>query len=83
MDYVFKVFPTRMKTVIQSYLENGGNLFVSGAYIGSDMFLGKTKDSDDYKFCTEILKYKLASDHAVITGNTKFITGEFYRSVRY
>jgi len=68
----FKVFPTKMKKVITNYLTNGGNIFVSGAYVGSDMFIGKDKESDDYKFCKDVLKYRLASDHAVKNGVVEY-----------
>lgn len=73
----FKVFPEKMIRVVTNYLESGGNIFVSGSYIGSDMFIGKNKESDDYKFCTDFLKYKLSSDHAVRTGKTQFVNEEF------
>jgi len=61
----FKVFPSKMKRVIYDYLNNGGNIFVSGAYVGTDIFIGKNAESEDSKFCKDVLKYKLASDHAV------------------
>ncbi|MEN8193043.1 MAG: xanthan lyase [Bacteroidota bacterium] len=62
----FKTFPNNFKDKIKSYLESGGNLFVSGAYIGSDLF--HDNDEDDIIFAEEILHYKLDSDHAVKTG---------------
>lgn len=73
----FKVFPSKMKKAITNYLNNGGNLFVSGAYVGSEMFIGKDKESDDYKFCSDLLKYKLSSDHAVKNGEVKFESSQF------
>lgn len=63
----FKVFPVKMKKAITDYLTNGGNIFVSGAYLGSDMFIGMRRDSTDIKFATDVLKYRIASDHAVVT----------------
>lgn len=63
----FKTFPKIFQEQIKKYLEDGGNLFISGAYIGSDLFLNK--DSTDIKFAEEVLHYKLASDHAVRSGN--------------
>ena len=62
----FKTFPKEFQSEIKNYLEDGGNLFVSGAYIGSDLF--SKKDSVDIKFAEEVLHYKLDSDHAVKTG---------------
>jgi Fibronectin type III domain len=65
----FKVFPAKMKNAVTNYLTNGGNIFVSGAYVGSDMFIGMHRDSSDIKFATDVLKYKIASDHAVVTND--------------
>lgn len=73
----FKIFPSKMKKVISDYLQGGGNLFVSGAYLGSDMFLSESKDSTDLQFATEILKYRLASDHAVKSGNVEIVNESF------
>ena len=42
-----------MQRILRSYCMAGGNLFVSGSYIGSDM----TNDSSDKAFCRNILKY--------------------------
>ncbi|MCF6269516.1 MAG: fibronectin type III domain-containing protein [Melioribacteraceae bacterium] len=69
----FKIFPPKMKKAISEYLSSGGNLFLSGAYLGSDMFLNKNKNSDDAQFAAETLKYRLASDHAVKAGNVEIV----------
>ncbi len=71
----FKIFPIKMQNAINNYLNSGGNIFTSGAYVGSDMFLKNGNDSTDIKFSTEILKYKLASDHAVKSGLVKNVSG--------
>jgi len=57
-----------MKEKIQNYLNNSGKIFISGSYIGSDLYLKKNKSEQDKKFANEILKYKLDSDHAVKKG---------------
>ncbi|MCB0742602.1 MAG: N-acetylmuramoyl-L-alanine amidase, partial [Ignavibacteriae bacterium] len=63
----YKTFDVKLQKVITDYLDNGGNLFVSGSYIASDLFLNN--NLSDQKFASEVLKYKLASDHAVKNGN--------------
>ena len=62
----FKVFPDELKFKIQNYLNSGGNILISGSYIGSDLFSNKL--SDDAEFGENILKYKLNTGHAVRTG---------------
>jgi hypothetical protein len=76
----FKIFPSKMKKAIFGYLNRGGNLFVSGAYLGSDMFYRETKDSTDVQFATDLLKYTLASDHAVKGGDIK-VVGENFTTI--
>lgn len=82
----FKTFSKSLQNNIGKYLNNGGNLFVSGSYIASDLYIKRNND-DDKKFANEILKYKLDSDHAVkngiiISSDEKFldksISIEFY-----
>ena len=62
----FKVFPKELKEQIAKYLFGGGNLFISGAYIASDLFNGQ--NDEDIYFAKNILKYKLNTGHAVRTG---------------
>ncbi|PKL89815.1 MAG: xanthan lyase [Ignavibacteriae bacterium HGW-Ignavibacteriae-2] len=73
----FKTFTDGLKRAIISYLDNGGNLFVSGSYIGSDMFLSKQENDADVKFVKEKLKYNLSSDHAVKKGLVHSVNGKF------
>ena len=42
-----------MQRILRSYCMAGGNLFISGSYLGSDM----ANDSSDKTFCRNILKY--------------------------
>ena len=45
----FKTFPRKFQKVISEYLKSGGNIFISGAYIGTDLF-STPADSNDIKF---------------------------------
>ncbi len=47
----YKSFPDRLQRVLRQFTRHGGNLMVSGAYIGSDM-----ATSDDVRFVREVLK---------------------------
>lgn len=73
----FKTFNKKFQVKISDYLANGGNLFVSGSYIASDMFLHREKDDPDIQFVKEVLKYRLDSDHAVVNGNVYSISDNF------
>lgn len=62
----FKAFPKKLQKQIEYFCNAGGNLFISGSYIGSDIFMNG--DSSDINFATEYLKFKWDSDHAAKTG---------------
>jgi len=63
-DYRFKTFPQKLETDIKNYCKAGGNLFVSGAYVASDLFRNSASDSTDVAFATHVLKYKLDTNYA-------------------
>lgn len=50
----YKTFPPYLRQVIAQYLVQGGRLFVSGAYVGTDM-----RAEDDLRFLNQILKCQL------------------------
>jgi hypothetical protein len=62
----YQAFPAPMQEIIRKYVSNKGRLFISGAYIASDLYnSGLKKDRD---FADKILKIRLAADHAVRNG---------------
>jgi hypothetical protein len=71
----FEVFPAEMRDLISSYLFGGGKLFLSGAYIGTDLY--SNPDSSGIRFANDILKFKLKTGHAVKTGNVFSVSNSF------
>ena len=49
----YKAFPAKLQDALASYLNGGGHLLVSGAYMASDM----SKNGDDRKFIRSFLKF--------------------------
>ena len=64
----FKTFPAGLQFQLTRFCQANGNLFLSGAYLGSDLFQPAVIDSQDIIFAQQILHYKLRTDHAVKTG---------------
>lgn len=64
----FGVFPESTRAVLAAYLSKGGALFVSGAYISSDVFTRFPKDSLLQKFVHNYLHYQYQSAYASKTG---------------
>jgi len=75
----FKTFSKPMQEAIAAYCKQGGNIFVSGAYVGSDLWdnrLAKAEDADK-KFATEVLKYRWRVGQAATTGKVKSVASPF------
>ena len=69
----FKTFPKQLIKRIKDYCSFGGNLFISGAYVGSDLYF--SKDTNYIKFANNYLKFTWDADHASKTG--KVHTSDF------
>ena len=77
----FKLFTKSMQKQIKNYLNKGGNVFISGAYIGSDVFRSEFADSLDIKFVQNKLKYNMASCFGSKTGNVKSVNN--YQNISF
>jgi len=64
----FLVFPNSLQEAITDYCASGGKLFISGAYVASDLF-NKHALPADTLFAEKVLKYKLDTNWADQTGN--------------
>ena len=64
----YKTFPPSMCRILTDYLREGGRLFVTGAYIGSDMQQVEERD-----FTEKVLKYRYAG--SARSDSTDFVRG--------
>ena len=69
----YKTFPDSLQTKISAYCRQGGNIFVSGAYVGTDMWDTPFVQESDKQFTQEVLKYSLRTGHAAVTGKVKSV----------
>jgi hypothetical protein len=71
----FKTFSDPMQQALTDYCGGGGNLLVSGAYVGTDLWDNQLAPSleKDRKFAVEVLKYKWRAGRAAITGRVKSV----------
>jgi hypothetical protein len=76
----FVVFPDSLQKHLTSYCSLGGNIFISGAYIGTDVFKAEPVDSIDIKFAKDVLKYSHRTNHAVKNGDV-FVTDSVFSQV--
>ena len=73
----FRTFPKPFQEKIKSYTQSGGNIFLSGAYVGFDLF-DNGNDSLDMQFGEDVLKYRFRTDHAVKTGKLSVVTQDLF-----
>ena len=73
----FKAFPASLQTALRRFCESGGSLFISGAYVGTDLFENKSDDHPDVVFAQETLKYTLRTNYAVRTGDVVAVENTF------
>jgi hypothetical protein len=72
----FEVFPIGLREKITTYLNGGGKIFLSGAYLGTDLY--SDTDSSGVRFANNVLKFKLKTGHAVKTGKVVSVANYFY-----
>lgn len=91
----FQTFPPRLQAAMRRYAAAGGALFVSGSYVGSDLWSGKKATQADRTFAEEVLH--VISDGALeverpqvrtVASHAGFSRGDYrfvseYRSDRY
>lgn len=58
----FRMLTPEMRTALGRYLESGGNLFMSGAYVGTDMV--ENNDTTAIQFAEEYLHFAWRTNHA-------------------
>lgn len=73
----FKTFTPEMQKAISTYSKAGGNIFVSGAYVASDLWDNAQANKEDKAFATDILKYKWRVGQAATTGQVKSVASPF------
>ena len=75
----FKTFTKPMQDAITDYCNQGGNIFVSGAFVGTDLWDNRLAIAEeaDKKFAMDILKYKWRVGQAAIMGKVKSVDSPF------
>ena len=75
----YKTFTQPMQQAIADYCGQGGNIFVSGAFVGTDLWDNRlaTPEEADKKFATEVLKYKWRVGQAAKMGKVKAVASPF------
>lgn len=73
----FKTFPAELQSKITNYCKQGGNILVSGAFVGSDLWYNGNPLREDIDFASNILKYKWQAGRASARGNVNSVASPF------
>ena len=81
----FEAFPPSLRTSVAQYCSTGGNLFVSGAYVASDLARAGKRDSTALQFSRNVLRFDLGTVHAsrwgdVYSPSPTFLPGKEWRA---
>jgi hypothetical protein len=72
----FEAFPATFRDKLKSFCESGGNVFISGSYIGMDLYKANN-DSTGIKYANSVLKMIWRTNHAVKNGNVYSLDPQF------
>jgi hypothetical protein len=73
----FRAFPEPLQEQIRRYCASGGNLLITGAYVGTDPYSRVPEDTTDAEFVRSVLKYSWVADHAARKGTVTATRGGF------
>ncbi|MEG1673140.1 MAG: xanthan lyase [Alistipes sp.] len=70
----FQTFTPALQTILRSFTQQGGALFVSGSYVATDLWTSDVATEADRQFAREVLHYSYAESGAAHTGRVQAIT---------
>ena len=78
----FKTFPLALQQSLRQYCEGGGNLMLSGAFIGSDMYTDNYITPTERLFMENILNYRLKSADACFSSKIVMVGSPYHQFAR-
>ncbi|MDD3356705.1 MAG: fibronectin type III domain-containing protein, partial [Dysgonamonadaceae bacterium] len=72
-----KTFNKAHQQALTDYCNKGGNIIVSGAFVGTDLWDNPFADDADRKWAENTLKYKWRNNYGAVTGHVKSVTSPF------
>ncbi|MDR2804704.1 MAG: xanthan lyase [Dysgonamonadaceae bacterium] len=73
----YKTFPDDLQAKISAYCRQGGNIFISGSYVASDLWDNPFVRESDQRFAREVLKYQWRTGHAAVAGRVRTVFSPF------
>ncbi len=73
----FKTFPLALQQHLSKYCLGGGNLLISGAFIGSDFYKENYINTEERIFMENILKFKFKSKNSILGSQVKMLNSTY------
>ncbi len=73
----FKTFPDALQQKITSHCNAGGNIFISGSYVATDLWDNPYATEKDREFAADMLGYKWRVGQASVTGEAYEVQSRF------
>lgn len=73
----YKTFPQALQSKIASHCRAGGDIFISGAYVATDLWDNIRATESDREFASDILGYKWRVGQASVTGEAYEVQSRF------
>lgn len=73
----FKTFSKAQQQAITDFRRNGGNIIVSGAFVGTDFWDNPFATKEDKEWAQHTLKYKWRNNNGAVTGHIKAVASPF------
>lgn len=74
----FQALPPADQTIIRNYLQQGGRLFISGAYVGTDLVASPLARAEDKDFLEKVLKCQWETNAGSRTNNVIPVAGGIF-----
>lgn len=73
----FKTFSEDIQKMITDFCNGGGNIIVSGAFVGTDLWDNPYALEGEKEWAQQTLKYKWRNNHGAVTGQVKAVPSPF------
>jgi len=73
----FKTFSKAARDRISEYCQNGGNLIISGAFVGTDLWDNPRATPEERDWAQQVLKYKWRNNYGAVEGNIRAVASPF------
>lgn len=73
----YKTFYKKQQEAISDFCHGGGNIIISGAFVGTDLWDNPRATKEDREWALQTLKYKWRNNNGAVTGQIKAVPSPF------